>query len=267
MVIDVMADGALELGNAPSGCRTGIESARRVRLLHASVRAMLGASSPASWDAARYGVPINQEDLVGTLMTFSWITIAGLRKIGIDVSPRAAEGYLAAWCAVGRILGIAPENLPDTCEEAHALTEAIQRRQIRPTEDNPAGCKLTRALIDELDRAMPGSLLDPAGASMIRILVGDAIADSLGVPRRPFFEHLLRLYFWTRRVRAPFLRASHPSRLRRSGQRFTEQMCAEVERRGFELPAQIVERAATAPRGRFRSAVLAIVRRWLPPFE
>ena len=65
-IMDVMQPGGL----GPNG--RGIRSAQKVRLLHASIR-YYNANKPgwsAKWDPA-WGLPINQEDLAGTLMDFS----------------------------------------------------------------------------------------------------------------------------------------------------------------------------------------------------
>src|SRR4051812_13657654 len=51
----------------------GIRKIQKVRLLHASIRHLV-ANSPR-WDSAADGIPINQEDLAGTLLTFSWLVV------------------------------------------------------------------------------------------------------------------------------------------------------------------------------------------------
>src|SRR5262249_29518861 len=47
----------------------GTYAAQRVRMVHALIRYFV--ISKGEWDEAELGVPINQEDLAGTLMTFS----------------------------------------------------------------------------------------------------------------------------------------------------------------------------------------------------
>ena len=264
MVIDVMCDDVLR-GIEPSDgtARRGIEAARRVRLLHGAVRQMLAESPDLEWDEAACGVPINQEDLLGTLMTFAWITIDGLRRIGVHVSPREAQGYLDAWCEVGRALGIAHDQLPETCEEAQALSQAITRRQLCASTPNPDGRLLTRALVRELELAMPGTLLDPAAVSMIRMLVGHEIADSLGLTRRWPIDSIVAAYFSTRRLRARFLRERHPRFIRRSSRVFIREMSRTVHSRGADVPDPIAARGEIAGGGPFRGAFIAILKRWL----
>src|SRR5208337_3150511 len=98
MVIDVMEPGGLD----PRGY--GIRTVQKVRLMHAAVRHQLHHGKSAKWDEIFFGVPINQEDLAGTLLTFSFLSIDGLRKLGANISSEAAKAYFDTWCGIGRVL-------------------------------------------------------------------------------------------------------------------------------------------------------------------
>ena len=71
MIIDVMQEGGLEPGGY------GVRTAQKVRLMHAGVRHLL---LQRDWNPA-WGVPINQEDLAGTLASFSAMVLDGLMKL------------------------------------------------------------------------------------------------------------------------------------------------------------------------------------------
>jgi hypothetical protein len=75
MLVDVMQPGGLTSGDG-----RGRRTLQKVRLMHAAVR-LLAKNSPA-WDPA-WDLPINQEDLAATLMSFSWIALDGLDKLGL----------------------------------------------------------------------------------------------------------------------------------------------------------------------------------------
>src|SRR5580704_3310522 len=94
MVVDVMEPGGL----GPHG--RGIRTLQKVRLMHAAIRHELLHDKGNQWDAS-FGVPINQEDLAGTLLTFSFLAVDGLRKLGANISIEAAQAYLDAWCGIG----------------------------------------------------------------------------------------------------------------------------------------------------------------------
>ena len=76
-VWDVMAPNAFK----PDG--KGFTSILKVRLLHAAIRFYTGKSS--KWNAADWGLPVNQEDMAGTNLSFSLLVVRGLRKFGLAV--------------------------------------------------------------------------------------------------------------------------------------------------------------------------------------
>jgi hypothetical protein len=181
MVIDVMTPGGMELG------AQGYRTVRRVRLMHAGVRYLIqhdprvtreaGAAGPR-W-SPEWGLPINQEDLAGTLTTFSWSVIGGLRSLGVGVSAEEADAYLHAWNVVGAMLGVREGMLPRDCDDADALSRRVRERQWGAS---PEGTQMTRALVDMLDESLPGRLVPGFSGSMIRHFVGDELSDMLDVP-------------------------------------------------------------------------------------
>jgi ER-bound oxygenase mpaB/B'/Rubber oxygenase, catalytic domain len=171
MIVDVMTPGGL----APNG--RGIRTAQKVRLMHAAIRHLLRHDPRRPWDPD-FDVPINQEDLVGTLLTMSYLTLVGLQKIGVDVPREAQEAYLDAWRVVGRIMGVEPVLLPADMSEAAVLFDRISQRQFVPCEE---GRLMTRALLDGIDINMiPFTGVAPA---LMRFFLPPKIADGLGVPK------------------------------------------------------------------------------------
>lgn len=171
MIIDVLSPGGL----APGG--SGIRAAQKVRLMHAAVRSLISRSG--RWNAD-WGEPINQEDLAGTLMTFSSIVLEALEKLKIPVEPHEAEAYVHAWNVVGFLMGIRAELLPDDVTQARELTQIISSRQQHSSE---AGQEMTRALSEMLENQTPGTLFKGMPDTMIRHLVGDDVADMIGVKK------------------------------------------------------------------------------------
>ena len=192
MVHDVMAPGGMEVG-AP-----GYRTVRRVRLMHAGVRYLIRndpriarsaeASTGARW-SPDWGVPINQEDLAGTLTTFSWTVISGLRSLGVPVSADEAEAYLHAWNVVGAMLGVREELIARDCDDADALARRVRERQLGPS---PEGREMTRALVEMLDESAPGRIVPGFSGTMIRHFVGDDLGDILGVPPPSRARSLIR---------------------------------------------------------------------------
>jgi hypothetical protein len=74
---------------------------RRVRLIHAVVLQLILAhranpgteGGPPVWDDI-WGHPVNQENLAGTLLSFSHTGVGPLPRLGIDLSKVNREDYL-----------------------------------------------------------------------------------------------------------------------------------------------------------------------------
>lgn len=189
MIVDVMSPGGL----GPRG--RGMRTAQKVRLMHAAVRHLIAVDTSAPWPTADFGVPINQEDLLGTLMTFSWITIDGLRKIGLPMSAEDQQAYLEAWLAVGELMGVEPQLLPRTVADAKAATELIERRQVTASAE---GREMMEALLTMMQHNVPKEFTT-LPSCMIREFLPPHVATFLGVPDHflervvvGFFERLAR---------------------------------------------------------------------------
>lgn len=177
-VFDIMAPDAFEKRGK------GIMSIQKVRLLHAAVRFHIIKSG--KWNGA-WGNPVNQEDMAGTNLAFSFIVIRGLRKIGKALSPDDTKAFLHLWNVIGSLMGIKDELLPGTIKEAYTLDQAISRRHFKSSE---AGVALTAALLAHYNASSTDAPV-PIAAFM-RFLLGNNVADLLGLPVSPFPDRLLQ---------------------------------------------------------------------------
>ncbi|HET6613254.1 MAG TPA: oxygenase MpaB family protein [Kofleriaceae bacterium] len=180
-VMDVMAPGGL------AGDGRGLRTTQKVRLIHAALRYLV--THRRQWPTHTLGVPINQEDLAGTLLTFSTVILDALDTLELEVSDGEREAYLHAWRCVGHLLGIRADMIPTDVADARALYAAIVRRQFGASAQ---GTLLTQALLDAMATYVPGDAFDGATAVYVRHFLGDALADSLGVPPPNWTELVFR---------------------------------------------------------------------------
>ncbi len=178
-LVDIMQRGGL---TAPGG--RGRRTIQKVRLMHAAVR-KLAASAPA-WKP-EFGLPVNQEDLAGTLMSFSWIVLDGLEKLGVTLPDSEREAYLHCWLVAGHLLGIRPDLLPPNVQSAEALAAAVARRQFGPT---PQGQDLTRALVEMMANILPGDVLRNVAPFLIRLFLGKEWASWIGIDEERYLSFL-----------------------------------------------------------------------------
>jgi len=158
----------------------------KIRLMHAVVRYF--TSHHAQWNTA-WGLPINQEDMAGTNLAFSYIVIRGLRKMNVKTSIEEEESYLHFWDIIGYLLGVNERLLPVDLREAYHLDRAIYRRQFKPSA---AGKGLTQALTKVLQNQVPAKQLQNFPIAQMRFLLGKEVADLLGVPEVPLEDIVVR---------------------------------------------------------------------------
>jgi hypothetical protein len=144
MVVNIMGPGGL------SRAGKGVRTAQKVRLMHAAIRGLV--SSDPAWNTRELGVPVNQEDLAGTLLMFSYFVLEGLKMLGVWIDPKERWGYFRTWQIVGRIMGVAPELIPADLDEAAELNALIWKRQFGTS---PEGREMLLALLSLLKENTP----------------------------------------------------------------------------------------------------------------
>lgn len=135
----------------------GLMSIKKLRLVHAMIRYRLRHGlydvSLGTYDNAILGVPINQEDMVFAVHTFSLEIIQGLREMKIMVTDEEAEIYFECWKIIGRGLGVDRALEPASYADAVALQNLIYQRHF--TLPNPTGPILSVALMNWFVTTVP----------------------------------------------------------------------------------------------------------------
>ena len=152
------------------------EAILKVRLIHALVRHHLEAQQ---WPSQTLGLPANAEDMAGTLLAFGYLTLKGMRKLGIPFSPTEADAWLHAWNTIGYRLGVPFELLPQTQAHAFALEQAIARRQFAPSAE---GQQLAQNLVDTFGQSQAPAWIKDNAAGWMTQLLGPEVALLLGLP-------------------------------------------------------------------------------------
>ncbi len=223
MIFPVMMHGGLSERGA------GVAQVLKVRLIHATIRNLILHGSPQSavaqllaggagsiapqalltqggrqamfhtlyargWNLKGNGLPCNQEELAYTLLTFGYVFLRSLRRLGIGLRAAEEEAYLHAWNVVGHILGIERSLMVDTMEEGEALMARMQARgRAEPVTPDPRPA-LGQALMRTMEKALPWNIVKPFPQLMTRYLCGRATANDLGLTQPvPWSSALL---FW-----------------------------------------------------------------------
>lgn len=171
-----------------------------VRAMHALVGATYAdPGHPARWDAARFGLPINQSDLAGTLGLFDGVVLLGVRALGVPVGRDDARAVMHLWKYVGWLLGVDDAWLVDDERERHRINYHVLLAQGPVT---PAGGELSRDIVAMLGTLPHGRWRQERTLSMLTAFLGPASMRDLGLPLRPPWAHALALgsNLWRYRV-------------------------------------------------------------------
>ena len=165
-------------GMRPGG--QGVAETLKVRLIHAKVRQMILASG--QWQP-QWGVPINQHDMVATILLFSLSLLEGLEVLGVRVRQQEARDYIALWRYIGYIIGVEPELLPTSLEHAREVFAFIEQTQHEPDDD---ARRLTKIFLKGPDaddtQVRAPEMGRRAAITIAREMLGQARASALGVP-------------------------------------------------------------------------------------
>jgi hypothetical protein len=192
-LVDVLRERGLEAKGH------GLRTAQKVRLMHAAIRRLIRVHS--DWDEAKLGVPINQEDLAGTLMTFSVVVLEGLRRLGIRIPRSHQDDYFYTWRVMGEVMGVQPELIPENLEDGLALAKVIAGRQMGESTEGQA---MAKALVDGLE-CLVGVRIGLIPTAMRFFLEQDSIsgknvAEYLALPASNWTRWLLVLMGLTTEV-------------------------------------------------------------------
>jgi len=168
-LLDVMAPDALRPGGS------GIQVIQKVRLIHASIRRFI---PPERWNVATLGRPINQEDMTVTNMTFGVALTDALAQFGIREDEKRIDAYVHTWAAIGAVLGLEEDLLPNDVADARFLLERVLQRQ---AAESKAGTILTLALLEFAKETLPSEKLNDSPTALIHYLIGAERAAMLGI--------------------------------------------------------------------------------------
>ena len=163
----------------------------KVRLIHAFSRYFI-INYSKDWNY-EFGKPINQEDLIGTNLTFSLIVIRGWKKMGFNVSNEDVDLLMNYWKWVGKLMGIDTNYWPDNSKEAFELEKLIRKRHLRQSD---AGNRLITALIKYYKETIPDQLITAQVIPILNFFLGKEASKALGIyTSRPVSGELLGLVF------------------------------------------------------------------------
>ncbi len=147
-------------------------------------RSMQAALFGAGWDVGCCGIPCDQEELGYTLLTFSYVFLRSMRKLGLRCAPADEAAFLHTWNVVAHVLGVRGELMAHTMDDAAVLFTRMQQRDRRSEFTHDPRPALGQALMRAMETSIPITLLKPFGTLMTLYLCGRRTAGLIGVTAR-----------------------------------------------------------------------------------
>ncbi len=155
LLVNLATPGAFEPGGL------ALITAQKLRLLHAGVRTIVPRHRPDYVE--RYGPPSNHEDMLATIMAFSYLVTSGYEALELEFPE--ADDYYESWRIFALLMGIHPPDepgdgslVPADLDEATTFYRSYARRNYRPASENPAGPVLAQKNLDMMVDMLPKPL-------------------------------------------------------------------------------------------------------------
>lgn len=177
-VAEIFLPGGLDV------CADGWRASVRIRLVHARIRALLKTSS--EWDIEAWGMPISSAHVGFGNAAFSGLLLKRAEMLGIDfVSGEERESFMLVWRYSGHLMGVHPDLLCATQDEAFRLHRVGVLCEPPPDIES---ILVANGLISSAPVIV--GITDPSKRRALtkriyrvsRAMIGDQLADQLNFP-------------------------------------------------------------------------------------
>lgn len=181
-------DDALEVGGA------GWTSVVFVRMLHSRVRRRILSNTLEPWPVDIAGLPLNQMDMLATLLSFSINVIDVIERLGCTVSREEQLDYLHLWRYIGFLIGVHTSHLEclETPESAKGALESLVQLLLTPTSRSG---EIAKNILESVASRPPLRWSFSFHSAISRELLGHPLADSLCISKTGCFDWIcLKLF-------------------------------------------------------------------------
>ena len=204
MVVRCMGQGAMETHSGD-----GFKSVLRVRMVHCRVRRRImqrgwtakagggkGDGDADDADPTPDGQPLNEMDMLVTLLSFSSNVLHTIKRCGAPLLSRQEEHcYLHLWRYIGHLLGVHDEQLVylSSPEAARGATESLAMSLLYP---NSRSQEIANSILRAISSRPPLRWSLGVHAAVARHLLGAPISDALAIQKPGLLIHLYTTFIF-----------------------------------------------------------------------
>jgi len=248
-------DDTRRLWDASQGQALALRASLALRIMHSLIRICkpTGMQNPALDNPDR--VPLNQEDLLATLLSFSITVFEVLEQFGISWSAEEQEAYFYVWDHVGETLGIGDTHVIRELTGTGSLAELKKKLRLDDESDLPKEVRIgnSRLTPEEIGHLFKG----PINRRVLRHVADVGTLRPQSVPEARALLARLRERMWTLK------NDSFPQRKAFIYENFNE-VLNDVSPGRILLKAMVDEVAARLPASQ-KSWPIAVIRQLVPP--
>jgi hypothetical protein len=140
-------------------------------------------------DDNAYGLPINQEDMVATLLSFSINVLTAIKKVvgTLALTREDEDSYIHLWRVIGFYMGVSEDHNP--CTNAETASGAIESIVIHLLHPDSRSGEVARHVIRSIASRPPFYWSYETHSQAARYLLGPQLAGALGI-EYSFFHYI-----------------------------------------------------------------------------
>lgn len=155
----------------------------RIRLVHARVRQLLDRSP--EWDGEAWGRPLSTAHIAFATAAFSGLLLKRAEMLGVSLSEEERRSFMLVWRYAGHLMGVPPDLLFETQEDALRLQRIGALCEPEPTLESiilANGLINSAPIVAGIDAPKARRQLARKIYRISRAMIGDTLADQLNYP-------------------------------------------------------------------------------------
>ena len=148
----------------------------------------MAKTKPEYYDVKNFGTPINDQDTIATIATYSAQAIwLALPAQGIYLKPTEIEDYIQLWRLIAYYMGT-PTDVFETVESTKAYMDSVLEADLKPSDLSKT---LANNIITVLANQPPTYQSEDFLCAQARMINGPGLCDALDIPQASYTSSIM----------------------------------------------------------------------------